>query len=227
MDRQLDGAAPPSGGPRAEPETAAVYGHGIGRGSGADRRTSPEWGRWICLPGPAAWPASVCRRLRRRAGRSPAHHPGERIARLRREFPGLERTLTLARVVVGAARVGGDRAAELQRVLCARPVVGFAGAEPGYDRPQEAGSRTVERTLAAPGPVFVASVSRLTTPARTGALPNRRPPRVAMRIVAAAPSNGSSGSPCGTRLNSRLSTGRESSTPACTLNTSQIGRAHV
>src|ERR1039458_2768962 len=177
MDRQLDGAAPPSGGPRAEPETAAVYGHGIGRGSGADRRTSPEWGRWICLPGPAAWPASVCRRLRRRAGRSPAHHPGERIARLRREFPGLERTLTLARVVVGAARVGGDRAAELQRVLCARPVVGDTCAEPGYDRPQEAGSRTVERTLAAPGPVFVASVSRLTTPARTGALPNRRPPR--------------------------------------------------
>ena len=82
MDRQLDGAAPPSGGPRAEPETAAVYGHGIGGGAGADRRTSLQRDSWICMPGPAAWFASVCQRLRRRADRSSAHHLGERIAGL-------------------------------------------------------------------------------------------------------------------------------------------------
>ena len=35
MDCQLDGAAPPPRGPGAEPQTAAVLGHGIGRGTGA------------------------------------------------------------------------------------------------------------------------------------------------------------------------------------------------
>lgn len=153
MDRELDGAEPPSGGDCAEPSNPALIGSGHRGGAFGAGPTSHERCDGICLPGAVAGPAPLRERLCRRSGRGPARYPGERFPRLRREFAGMERKFAVGRVGVGGARTAGHRDLQLQRVFCARLMAGSARPQPPYEKPRKTDCCTPERVPAAPGAI--------------------------------------------------------------------------